>query len=134
MSPPITLLSRMTRSSSGMMTAQELTGAPLISLVPCKSRKLRRAAPGLNMGAIEHKMSEPLHHDRQRHGSETRSSYYLGQNLYQKRNVRRGHSTSSSLYLQDFYKNPGFGDSGQFRSLEGAGMGPGYIGHDLQSR
>merc|ERR1711971_359389 len=40
------------------------------------------------------------------------------------RSVRRGHS--SSLYLQDFYKNPGFGDTEtQFRSLEGCG------GHDL---
>ena len=121
-----------------MMTAQELTGAPLISLVPCKSRKLRRAAPcpGLTLGSMEQKMSEPHQGqgDRQRHGSEARTNYYLGQNLYHKRHVRRGHSSSGSLYLQDFYKNPGFGDSGQFRSLEGAGMGTGYGNTDLQTR
>ena len=127
----------MTRSSSGMMTAQELTGAPLISLVPCKSRKLRRAAPAPSPGlTLEQKMSEPHQGpgDRQRHGSEARTSYYLGQNLYHKRHVRRGHSSSGSLYLQDFYKNPGFGDSCQFRSLEGAGMGPGCGNNDLHTR
>jgi len=123
---------RMTRSQ-GMMTAQQLTGAPLISLVPSKSRKLRRAAPSFTHAqcvSLEHKLSEPLMSgpgDRQRHGSEVRSSYYQGQHLYQKRSVRR--AQSSGLYLQDFYKNPGFGETeGQFRSLEG------YGGPDLQSR
>ena len=122
----------MTRSQ-GMMTAQQLTGAPLISLVPSKSRKLRRAAPSFTHAqcvSLEHKLSEPLMSgpgDRQRHGSEVRSSYYQGQHLYQKRSVRR--AQSSGLYLQDFYKNPGFGETeGTFRSLEG------YGGPDLQSR
>merc|ERR1719474_432782 len=71
-----------------MMSAKELTGAPLISYVP-KNRKLKK------------KISEPLEKEqkasfaeRQRHSSEQSlthllntgpvPNYYLGQNLYQK--------------------------------------------------
>jgi len=91
----------------GMLTAKELTGAPLISYVP-KSRKLRARA------------SEPLGRERlllrQRHASDTSAqgdvprpggpvptTYYLGQNLYQKLLADQ-----QEAYLQDFYRNPAF--------------------------
>lgn len=93
-----------------MLTAKELTGAPLISYVP-KNRKLKK------------KMSEPVGVERmilrQRHcsdqsqsvipGLDTRlgpqapSQYYLGQNLYQKLM-----GDPNPAYLQDFYRNPAF--------------------------
>ena len=40
-----------------MMSAQELTGAPLISLVPCKSRKARPHPGHTHTLALEKKMS-----------------------------------------------------------------------------
>merc|ERR1711935_1056564 len=90
-----------------MLTAKELTGAPLISYVP-KNRKLKK------------KISEPLAKERksefaarQRHSSEQSlthllssapvPSYYLGQNLYHKLLADQG-----LVYLQDFYRNPAF--------------------------
>jgi len=90
-----------------MLTAKELTGAPLISYVP-KNRKLKK------------KISEPLEKERksefaarQRHSSEQSlthllssapvPSYYLGQNLYHKLLADQG-----LVYLQDFYRNPAF--------------------------
>merc|ERR1719309_1279398 len=90
-----------------MMSAKELTGAPLISYVP-KNRKLKK------------KISEPLEKEqkasfaeRQRHSSEQSlthllntgpvPNYYLGQNLYQKLLADQG-----LVYLQDFYRNPAF--------------------------
>jgi hypothetical protein len=62
------------------LSAQELTGAPLISYVP-KNRRVKK------------KMSEP--NLRARHSSQP--SFYLGQNLYR------------NLQLQDFYHNPVYG-------------------------
>merc|ERR1711892_491634 len=90
-----------------MLSAKELTGAPLISYVP-KNRKLKK------------KISEPLEKERksefaarQRHSSEQSlthllssapvPSYYLGQNLYHKLLADQG-----LVYLQDFYRNPAF--------------------------
>jgi len=90
-----------------MLSAKELTGAPLISYVP-KNRKLKK------------KISEPLEKERkfnyqarQRHSSEQSlthlinqaqvPSYYLGQNLYHKLMGDQGF-----VYLQDFYRNPSF--------------------------
>jgi len=90
-----------------MLSAKELTGAPLISYVP-KNRKLKK------------KISEPLEKEnksnfqaRQRHSSEQSlthlmsqaqvPSYYLGQNLYHKLMSDQGF-----VYLQDFYRNPAF--------------------------
>merc|ERR1719430_1485349 len=90
-----------------MLSAKELTGAPLISYVP-KNRKLKK------------KISEPLETERkfnfqarQRHSSEQSlthlinqaqvPSYYLGQNLYHKLMGDQGF-----VYLQDFYRNPSF--------------------------
>lgn len=95
-------------SKSGMLTAKELTGAPLISYVP-KNRKLKK------------KMSEPVGREklllRQRHASDQSTGqqhqtrqcptvphqYYLGQNLYQKMLADQ-----SEAYLRDFYHNPAF--------------------------
>lgn len=95
-------------SNSGMLTARELTGAPLISYVP-KNRKLKK------------KMSEPVGREklllRQRHASDQSvglphqsrqcptvpHQYYLGQNLYQKMLLDQGEA-----YLRDFYHNPAF--------------------------
>jgi len=90
-----------------MLSAKELTGAPLISYVP-KNRKLKK------------KISEPLEKERksnfvsrQRHSSEQSlnhllssgpvPNYYLGQNLYHKLLADQG-----LVYLQDFYRNPAF--------------------------
>merc|ERR1719228_243192 len=90
-----------------MLSAKELTGAPLISYVP-KNRKLKK------------KISEPLEKERksnfvsrQRHSSEQSlnhllssgpvPNYYLGQNLYHKLLADQG-----LVYLQDFYRSPAF--------------------------
>jgi len=81
------------------MSARDLTGAPLISLVPCKNRKVGGQA---GQGPGQRK-----YYERQRHKSDQAnipSSYYAGQNLYQKLMVDRGYP-----YLQDFYQNPTFG-------------------------
>ena len=59
-------------SSKPVLSARDLTGAPLISLVASKTRKVRPGAPS----------------ERQRHNSDQAtvpSSYYAGQNLYQVR-------------------------------------------------
>jgi len=84
-------------ASKPVLSAKDLTGAPLISLVPCKTRKVR---PG--PGPTSRK-----YYERQRHSSEQGnipSSYYAGQHLYQKLLVDQGYP-----YLQDFYQNPTFG-------------------------
>ena len=78
-------------SRSGILSAKDLTGAPLISYVPCKNRKLRRSQ---QFQPLEKKISEPVAGYRERHFSEHSSdvntpaslppsNYYLGQNLYQ---------------------------------------------------
>ena len=70
--------------SKPVMSARDLTGAPLISLVPCKNRKVGGQA---GQGPGQRK-----YYERQRHKSDQAnipSSYYAGQNLYQ---VRYYHS------------------------------------------
>lgn len=62
--------------SKPVLSAKDLTGAPLISLVPCKTRKVR---PGPGPASRKY-------YERQRHSSEQGnipSSYYAGQHLYQ---------------------------------------------------
>ena len=57
----------------GMMSAKELTGAPLISLAPSNNRRLRRT-----------KTYQPFSVSENRYQSvDQASSYYHGQNLYQ---------------------------------------------------
>ena len=61
-----------------VLSARDLTGAPLISLVASKNRKVR---PGTGSGPRKY-------YERQRHNSDQAtipSSYYAGQNLYQVR-------------------------------------------------
>ena len=76
---------------SGMLSAKDLTGAPLISYVPSNNRKLRKSR---QFQPLEKKISEPAAGFRERHFSEQSSdvnppsslppsNYYLGQNLYQ---------------------------------------------------
>ena len=99
-------------ASKPVLSAKDLTGAPLISLVPCKTRKVR---PG--PGPTSRK-----YYERQRHSSEQGnipSSYYAGQHLYQVNMhwlyVKPTESVQKLLvdqgypYLQDFYQNPTFG-------------------------
>jgi len=95
---------------SGMLSAKDLTGAPLISYVP-SNRKLRKSR---QFQPLEKKVSEPGFRERHfsEHSSDVNppsslppSNYYLGQNLYQKRNLRGG----ANVFLQDFYQNPSFG-------------------------
>jgi len=87
-----------------MLSAKELTGAPLISYVP-KHRKVKK------------KISEPFEKGsksslqvRQRHISDQNltsqaqvHNFYQGQNLYQKMMADQGFA-----YVQDFYRNPSF--------------------------
>ena len=62
-----------------MMSAKDLTGAPLISYAAQnKNRKLRRTR---NFQPLEKKMSEPTMTHREM--DENYHQYYMGQNLYQ---------------------------------------------------
>jgi len=91
-------------SSKPVLSARDLTGAPLISLVPCKNRKAR-PGPGPRK-----------YFERQRHSSDQAaipSSYYTGQNLYQKLLVDQGYP-----YLQDFYQNPTFANRSNHRQQQ----------------
>lgn len=113
-----------------MLTAKELTGAPLISYVP-KSRKLRKkisepvgkektllrqAEANGNVSTIinnNNKGAMEQQERRQRHASDHSqqqerfalppSHFYAGQNLYHK--LLQDHSQTN---LQDFYRNPTF--------------------------
>ena len=104
-------------SSKPVLSARDLTGAPLISLVASKTRKVR---PGPPSGPRKY-------YERQRHNSDQAtipSSYYAGQNLYQVRydqyqlarseRVQDRHIFQKLMvdrgypYLQDFYQNPTF--------------------------
>ena len=65
-------------SNKPVLSARDLTGAPLISLVASKTRKVRPGAPS----------GPRKYYERQRHNSDQAtvpSSYYAGQNLYQVR-------------------------------------------------
>lgn len=98
------------------MSARDLTGAPLISLVASKNRKVAS--------------SPRKYYERQRHSSDQAaipSSYYAGQNLYQKLLVDRGYP-----HLQDFYQNPTFAN----RANVGAGPsgGESSFQHHLMAR
>ena len=71
-------LQPLSAASKPLLSARDLTGAPLISLVPCKNRKAR---PGPSPAPRKYL-------ERQRHSSDQAaipSSYYAGQNLYQVR-------------------------------------------------
>merc|ERR1719285_127943 len=118
---------------SGMLTAKELTGAPLISYVP-KNRKLKKktsepvgrekvmlrhaeAFTTSTIGIINNNNNNGMEHGalRQRHASDHSqqqqqsrlvpppSQFYVGQNLYHK--LLQDHSQAN---LQDFYRNPVF--------------------------
>jgi len=93
--------SNSSRSGSGMLTARELTGAPLISYAHGRSRKLRRARtlqPGQEYMPVVSEQSRDNFSEKNLH------KYYLGQNLYQKENRNR-----DKTFIQDFYQNPSFG-------------------------
>ena len=115
--------------SKHVMSAKDLTGAPLISLVPCKTRKVRPSQQG---------GSRKYYDGRQRHSSEQGNvqgpaSYYAGQHLYQVTvtvmwlNIHLAPTVQKLLadqgYLQQFYQNPTFGgrnNTGQHHPQLGA--------------
>lgn len=90
------------RAGSGMLTARELTGAPLISYAQNgRNRKLRRARtlqPGQELMPIVSEQKRDIYSEKNVY------KYYLGQNLYQKENRNR-----DKTFIQDFYQNPSFG-------------------------
>merc|ERR550519_3092753 len=95
-------------NKSAILSAKDLTGAPLINYIPSKNRKLKKktSAGCLEQPVVSRTLSVAT---RLRHRSEQNLAgivpqpvlpqYYLGQNLYQNQNL---------LYIQDFYQNPAF--------------------------
>ena len=104
-----------------VLSAKELTGAPLISYAP-KNRKLRKKVSAGGGQEAKRAGAGPQHQQhhpqvqRLRHSSEQSAStvgggpahsFYLGQNLYQKLITEQA-AAGGLAYVQDFYRNPAF--------------------------
>lgn len=120
-----------------VLSAKDLTGAPLINYMPNKNRKLKKKT---SVGCIEPAPTRPLPvtTTRLRHRSEQNLAglappsvlpqYYLGQNLYQNLATER----NNALYIQDFYQNPAFNKTAPSPPVYAGYLSAGTVGAKIR--